>query len=157
MGTITLHCVFLLSAAGTIPVMDVPRDRVDLIEINHFHDEQGRLVFEQVLFYEWSAHQERHQVLAWRLLKTSAQRPRHDLATGDYIALWNDGETLREVRAGAFRETWTQYDPELVDREFLPKERRRELARLHAPALKRKKPAPPTTVPAPAEVARAGE
>ena len=25
------------------------------------------------------------------------------------------------------RETWTQYDPELVEREFLPKERRKEL------------------------------
>jgi hypothetical protein len=25
------------------------------------------------------------------------------------------------------RETWTQYDPELVEREYLPKERRREL------------------------------
>jgi hypothetical protein len=27
------------------------------------------------------------------------------------------------------RESWTQYDPELVEREFLPQERRRELHR----------------------------
>jgi hypothetical protein len=25
------------------------------------------------------------------------------------------------------RETWTQYDPELIEREYLPRERRREL------------------------------
>jgi hypothetical protein len=30
------------------------------------------------------------------------------------------------------RETWTQYDPELLEREFLPKERRRELRNLAA-------------------------
>jgi hypothetical protein len=29
------------------------------------------------------------------------------------------------VRAASFRETWTQYDPELIERDYLPKEKRR--------------------------------
>ncbi len=41
--------------------------------------------------------------------------------------IWNDGEILRHIRAASFRETWTQHDPELLEREYLPKEERREL------------------------------
>ncbi|MEX2026593.1 MAG: hypothetical protein WEH44_04820, partial [Pirellulaceae bacterium] len=38
-----------------------------------------------------------------------------------------------EVRAATMRESWTQYDPELVEREYLPKEKRRELRTVTAP------------------------
>lgn len=31
-----------------------------------------------------------------------------------------DGDRLREVRATAYRETWTQHDPELDDRAEFP-------------------------------------
>jgi hypothetical protein len=138
----------LLSTVGTNPIEDVPRDRIDLIEVNHFHDDQGRLVFDQVIFYEWSPEKGRHQVQAWRLLKTASQKPRRDYGTGDYVATWLDGETLREVRAATMRETWTQYDPELVEREYLAKEKRKDLAKapLHLPKLPNKSdPSTPTT------------
>ncbi len=124
MGTLSLPCVLLLSAVGSSPIEDFPRERVDLIEVNHFHDDQGRLVFEQVIFYEWSAEKSRHQVQAWRLLKNPSQRPKRDFATGEYVATWFDGDIFREVRAPAARESWTQYDPELIEREHLPKEKR---------------------------------
>jgi len=145
MGTLSLQCVLLVATVGSNPIEDVPCDRVDLIEVNHFHDDQGRLVFDQVIFYEWSPGEGRHQVQAWRLLKNAAQKPRRDFKTGEYVATWHDGELLREVRAPAARESWTQYDPELVEREHFAKERRKDLARLRAPIAKRAKAADPST------------
>lgn len=66
-------------------------------------------------------------VRAWRLVKHPSQRPTRDYKNGGYTAVWQDGEIMRRVNAPSMRETWTQYDPELFDREFLPKEQRREL------------------------------
>jgi hypothetical protein len=121
----------ILVALGTSPREDVARDSVDLIEINHFYDEQGRLVFDQVIFYDWSSADARYMVRAWRLVKNPGQLPQRDWKSGGYVAVWQDsgqgGEVLRHVQSQSIRETWTQYDPELVEREYLPKERRKEL------------------------------
>lgn len=117
------------AAWGLTPSQQVVVDHVDLVEVNHFYDEQGKRVFDQVIFYEWCGAEGRYNVRAWRLLKTHEQVPLKDWKRGDYVAVWHDGETLREVRSRSIRETWTQYDPELVEREFLPKEQRKELSR----------------------------
>lgn len=114
-------------ACGITPVDAVRYEPVDLIEVNHFYDEQGRLVFDQIIFYDWSPRASHYMVRAWRLVKSPAQLPQQDFRAGGYTAVWHDGEVLRHVRAESKRETWTQYDPELVEREFLPKERRKEL------------------------------
>mgnify|MGYP001599711530 CR=1 FL=1 len=119
--------VFLL--LSTIPQEDVVRDRVDLIEVNHFYDEHGRLVFDQAIFYDWCDCHERHQVRAWRLVKCESQLPQRDWERGGYTVAWLDGEVLRRVRADSIRESWTQYDPEFVEREVLCKDKRRGLSR----------------------------
>lgn len=132
MGTVTsLMAVALL---GLNPTHDVAQDQVDLIEVNHFYDEHGRLVFDQVIFYDWSHSQSRYQVRAWRLLKNKAQIPSKNFQTGDYETIWHDGDVLRRVRGASFRESWTQYDPELREREYLPKDRRRELQQIRIAA-----------------------
>lgn len=112
---------------GILPPPGPIDERCDVMELNHFYDEQGRLVFDQVVFYDWSPRDERHQVRAWRLFKSRDQVPRRDWSGGGYVAVWFDGELLRRVRAQSCCETWTQFDPELVEREKLPKERRLEL------------------------------
>jgi hypothetical protein len=114
------------------PREDVARESVDLIELNHFYDEHGRLVFDQVIFYDWSANDARYNVRAWRLVKNPAQLPQRDWSSGRYSAMWQDGEQLRHIQSKSFRETWTQYDPELVEREYLPKEKRKELRMVRA-------------------------
>ena len=43
---------------------------------------------------------------------------------GRPVMLFTDGTVLRELRAAAFRESWTQYDLEQVERKRLPKEYR---------------------------------
>ena len=107
-------------------------DDVDLIEVNHFYDDQGRLVFDQVIYYDWSNQHDRYQVRDWRLLKSSSQVPLRDWRHGGYTSSWPDfkqSDVLRRVRAKVFRETWEQHDPELEDREFWPQEKRIELTR----------------------------
>ncbi len=113
--------------AATLPApTDVARDSVDLIELNHFFDEHGRLVFDQLIFYRIDKAGD-EEVLEWRLVKHPSQPPQRDWQRGGYVATWTDGETVREVRTDSYRESWTQYDPELLAREALPKEKRRGL------------------------------
>lgn len=122
-----LVALLLLS---TIPSEDITREQCDLAEINHFYDEQGRLVFDQIIFYDWCPHAlpvPRYQVRAWRLVKGPCQIPERDWAGGGYASTWLDGEIVRNIRADSIRETWTQFDPELAEREYLKKEQRREL------------------------------
>jgi len=122
-----LRTLAIILCLGSIPRDDVARESVDLIEVNHFYDECGKLVFDQVIFYDWDWNAERYQIRAWRLVKSPAILPVRDSA--GYRSTWQDGLIPRSVTATSFRETWTQYDPELVEREFLPKERRKELRR----------------------------
>jgi hypothetical protein len=136
----------LLLALATVPNVEPACDNVDLVEVNHFYDELGRLVFDQVIFYDWSANDGRHMVRAWRLVKNDAQLPQRDWERGGYLSVWHDGDVLRQIRAAAIRETWTQYDPELVEREWLPKEQRRELTHVKVakPSVKGPVRIPPT-------------
>jgi hypothetical protein len=151
--TIVLSAIFV--GLGVSPREDVARETVDLIEVNHFYDEQGRLVFDQVIFYDWSEADSRYMVRAWRLVKSPSQLPQKDWKSGGYVALWQDcgqgGEVLRRVHSQSIRETWTQHDPELVEREYLPKEKRKELrtVKVTRPVT----PATPPQPPAPAQAA----
>jgi hypothetical protein len=117
----------LFASLGLNPAEDVVTDRVDLIEVNHFFDDHGRHVFDQIIFYDWSPNAGRYNVRAWRPLKTPAQIPQRDWRTREFVAVWHDGTMLRKVQAATVRESWTQYDPELVERSFVPKEQRPEL------------------------------
>ena len=87
------------------------------------------LVFDQVIFYDWCNQQCRYHVRAWRLLKKPAQIPSRNWQHGDFVAIWQDNETLRRVRAQSLRQSWTQHDPELAEREYLPKEKRADLVK----------------------------
>ena len=48
---------------------------------------------------------------------------------GGWVSTWMDDGRLRRVRADLIRETWTQEDPESMDRSILPESRRRRLRR----------------------------
>ena len=133
MGTMSTTLAVCLTACSLHPVEKEAVDQVDLVEINHFYDEQGRLVFDQIIFYDWSSAQSRYNVRDWRLLKKTAQVPLRNWRDGDFVAEWHDfkdRDLLRKVKAKMIRQTWTQYDPELLEREFLPQEKRRELRKV---------------------------
>jgi len=108
-------------------------EEVDLIELNHFYDDQGRLVFSQVIYYDWCNQAHRYQVRDWRLLKSDTQIPLRDWENGGYVSEWADFKQcngLRRIKSGSVRETWTQHDPELCEREVLAQEKRKELKRI---------------------------
>lgn len=117
----------LLAVLCILPRSPVIETRCDVIELNHFYDENGRHIFDQLIYWDWCDVACRFQVRAWRMLKSRSQWPILDRRRGGYVARWFDGERLREVRARAFRETWTQHDPELLEREILSNEHRLEL------------------------------
>lgn len=99
-------------------------DRVDMIEINHFCDDQGRAILHQLIFYDWSEEAGRYQVRDWLPLRKTYQHPRRDWGTGTYSALWYDKGNKRIVQSETLRESWTPYDPELTERNYLAPEDR---------------------------------
>lgn len=105
-------------------------DVVDKVEVNHFYNEEGQLVFDQLIWYDWSPKDHRDQVRAWRLVKTPETLPVRIQGTDTYLSWWADKDIERKVYARSRTETWTQYDPELAEREYLPKEERKELSTL---------------------------
>ncbi len=133
-----MFCITLifLAAVAPRPSSFVVRDNVDLVEVNHYHDQHGQKVFDQLIFYDWSEQRKRFQVRAWRLIKSERQLPRRDYRADLYRVLWHDEGVLREVVAKAHRETWTQHDPELVEREYLPQDQRIDLSKV-TPAISR--------------------
>jgi hypothetical protein len=125
---------FALSLIAALPQSDVACDHVDLVEVNHVYDLEGKPVLVQAVFYEWRPSQGEYHVRAWRLLKSDDQRPVRDFRRGDWRMIFSDGGILREVRATTFRETWTQYDVERHERDRLPQEYRAGLLYERQPA-----------------------
>jgi hypothetical protein len=48
---------------------------------------------------------------------------------GKWIATWHEDKKLRKIVANAYRETWTQYDPEVLERKILHKDKRTGLTK----------------------------
>jgi len=115
---------FLLIAASILPHDTVLREHSAETELNVLYDEHGREVFTQSIFRNTD-----HSIRAWRLVKLTYQVPARDWLRGGYVATWMDGEQLRQVWCDNVQWTWTQWDRELVEREVLAKEKRRELRR----------------------------
>lgn len=110
-----LAAILLLA---TIPHEITVRESVDLIERNHFYNDEGREVFTQWIFWDWE--RDRHQVEGWR-----NNQPDFRFTERPPLLTWSQGTERRQVRSTYWRETWTQHDPELFDREIVPKDRRK--------------------------------
>ena len=111
---------------------NITRAQVDLIELNHFLDENGREVFQQVIFYDWCKVKQRFHVRAWRLIKHEHQLPTRRWKPKCFQCTWHDGPLLRQVHAPKMRETWSREDPERVNRKLLPEDQRIPLFPAHA-------------------------
>ena len=101
-----------------IPFELITSEQVDWIERNHYHDQQGRLVFTQVIFWEWNDTDFR--VRDFRIERENMQLDPEKIR-------WMERDYFREVSAETITESWTQYDPEVFDRRFLPQQQRRGL------------------------------
>ncbi len=115
-------CLFLcatISSKGNHSVDEF----VDLIELNHFYDQRGRLVYDQVIFYERAPETGRFQVRAWCLVEDREclnRRPVKNYETQLYHVDWfdTDQRLLRKITSRLYRESWTQIDPERANKKI---------------------------------------
>lgn len=117
----------LLTVMSLSPDTPVSAETADLIELNHCYNEDGQLVFDQLIFWEWNEDESCYNVAAYRVLRAETNALRFDWNQKEYVASWCDHGLLREIRAPHYRQTWTQYDPELEDRRRFPQEARKGL------------------------------
>ncbi len=128
-------CVpLLIVALGDVGFTDTAHENVDLIELNHFHDDLGRHVYDQVIFYEWSEAQAQYLVRAWCLLEPTeliSRRPTQSHHDDRYHVRWFDPDQniRRHLSSRLYRETWTQTDPERMNKRILDERNRTALYR----------------------------
>lgn len=99
-------------------------ESVDMIELNHFYDPCGRHIYDQVIFYHLAPETSAYRVRAWCLVddrETLSRRPSRDVARGQVRVEWYDGEhkVVRHLTSRIYRESWTQVDPERMDKRVL--------------------------------------
>jgi hypothetical protein len=138
---ILFFTLYINTLLGVSPTHNIIIDRVDTIELNHFYDENGRLVFDQYVFWQ------NNRVRDWVLAKNCRQIPNEgELRIFDanfippfigdpkiqfdyinkFVVLDIDGLIYR-VHYTSYTESWTQHDVETADREFLAKEDRKSI------------------------------
>ena len=145
-------CLLLITL---LPIDQEIEEHVDRIELNHFYSGDGKLVFDQVIFWDWNQSLARYEIRDWRLIKdcryvddtrkqqwdtehpdgppyVPESRPVHAWPrsrSGRPLCDWFDEKSHkpRRVTADVLIESWTDFDPELIDREKLPQENRRGL------------------------------
>lgn len=137
----------LLLILAIVPHDSVVRDRVDVIELNHHYNEEGFLLYEQVIFRDWSDFYREYVIVATLTINDPANQharyPRQD--RGRWYCIWETNDWVcgdpanfvyyprfywREVTANQYRETWTQgsgLDPEIVESRSYYREWRRGL------------------------------
>ena len=98
---------------------------VDLIELNHYYDKCGRLVFEQVICYERTPETGRFQVRAWCMVNDrehSNRRPVKNEQTQMYQVDWldTDKRLQRKITSRLYRESWSMVDPEVANKKVHP-------------------------------------
>lgn len=134
MGSLMIKCFLILTGFFiSNPPEDIVSQRVDLIEINHFFDEEGLPKSDQIIFYEWSEERARFDVVDYRRKTSAKQNPCFIDSQKGYLVIWHDTgkpKVLRQIHARNVIESWTQFDPEMVERRKLPKDKRSELLRL---------------------------
>jgi hypothetical protein len=105
-------------------------EHVSLIELHHFYDAKGKLVFEQVIFWDRNVTSGLPEVRAWRMVADNEQynrRPVKSEATGLWCCEWFEFGRRYRIVAKQYKESWSQVDPEQLDRKRLPEDERKAL------------------------------
>ena len=106
----------MLLLIATVPFIAPVVDEVDLVEVNHVYNDQGKHRLTQLIFYNYQRGYDA-EVVDWRILKGRLPMPKGK----KYETIFLDyGKIMRCVIARQYRETWTQYDVEQDERRHLP-------------------------------------
>ena len=102
---------------------------IDLIEINHYQEANGRLSFDQVILYDWSHRHRAYVVRDYKVIRSPFLYPYKDWETGTIRMRWREDGIVQEVVGSNWRETWTKYDPEKENTQIVPRSDRVGLIR----------------------------
>lgn len=136
----SIPCIHLLPAAMLHFLVFCPpgssgnemAEKVDLIELNHFYDLEGKHQYDQIIFYEWSTEFRRFHVISWNLVEQELSRlPTRRPLQREYVVSWYDRDSRmeREVYSKIFRQTWSQVDPERANKKLIDEKYRVSLLR----------------------------
>jgi len=108
-------------------------EHVDAIELNHSFDARGKLVYDQLIFWERTPTTGRFQVRAWCLVDDRDginRRPiRNDNGLYECDVVDKNERLTRRIVSRLFRESWSQVDPEREDKKRHPESLRIELVK----------------------------
>lgn len=86
----------------------------DMIEVNHHLGPiRGEVLFTQVILWERLPYNGKYRVVAWKMLEDSQVT----FVGGMYRVTVPDGLRTVDVRSRMFRESWSQEDPEAIDKK----------------------------------------
>lgn len=127
-------CILFVICSVPLRLENHVSEYVDCIKLNHFYDAKGRLVYDQVVFYEWTPTTGKFQVRAWCLVEDREhlnRRPVKNEETGIYESEYADSNTRlnRRVQSRLFWESWSQSDPERENKRVFPECLRIELVK----------------------------
>ena len=114
---------FCLTCGEVRPSL-VLEEEVDLMELNHFYDDCGRHVYDQIIFYEWGADLREYHVRAWCLISCDEKGQNqiwHTHFDDRCHVRWfdRDQRQFRQIHSNYFRETWSNIDPERANKKKL--------------------------------------
>ena len=97
-------------------------ESVDLIELNHYHDARGKLVFDQVVFWAIDQTTREFCVRAWCMVDDREELNRVPIKSeinGRWSVVWRDSDkrVVRHITSQQYRESWSQLDPEREDKK----------------------------------------
>lgn len=127
-----MQALLLTLILASNPPEDVLIEHVDILELNHYYDDQGELVFRQLIFWSWHdtgtdyLPSGRFNIRAWRLINNGVKE-HVVIDTPNNRIIFHDQTKLRKISFTTFIETWTQYDIELYERKYLPQNMRKGL------------------------------
>ena len=118
-----LAIVLVLILSSPLKLATNVAESVDCIELNHHYDHCGRLIYDQVIFYERAPETGKFRVRAWCLVEDREhlnRRPIKNEETGIYRVDWydTDKKLQRSITSRLYRESWTQVDPERANKKF---------------------------------------
>lgn len=119
--------------------LNMPLDEVrhaDVIELNHFFDGDGNKILDQWIIWEWQ--DGRYFVMDW-CLKGKECNLRKIKGGWEFTRRMDDGR-LVVVEAHEYRETWTQFDPEIANRKWMRVGHRNQLWNVSKMCLNRNQP-----------------
>lgn len=119
--------LLLISLSSSPTIASVQERNFDVVEFNHYYDKDGQLIFDQLIFYRWDG--ERFELIDCRTIRESGyyHNAIKSFTSSNNSILFISNDKLYKVRFGEFRETWTQEDPDVKDREKYQFEARKGL------------------------------